>query len=128
MRLHHIGYLVSDLNKSINALALFETDIVIRDYTDNNRKAVFALIKTGDNLVELIQPLTDSNLHSLKIRFENMPYHLCFSCKEIEKQFERLREHGFFPVEEINPSALFEGKRVCFLFNKAIGIIELIEE
>ena len=128
MKLHHVGYLVTNINKSINAFTLLETNIIVKEFIDNNRKAVFALLKTEGNLIELIQPMDDSSLNGLKNRYVNAPYHLCFCSREIEKQFDILREQGFFPMEEITPSALFEGKKVCFLFSKEIGIIELIEE
>lgn len=128
MKLHHIGYLVSNLKESIKVMALLESDIIISSFVDTKRQAYFALLQQETTLVELIQPMQESKLQTLKKRVGNAPYHLCFSCKDIDSQFKILRKQGFFPMEEISESALFEGKRVCFLFNKTIGIIELIEE
>lgn len=127
MVFNHIGYAVNSLCEAIEVFELlgisFDKKIIDSD------RFVEICFGTCDNCTfELIAPLDESSpVSNLLKRNGNGPYHLCFATDNIDVEIERLHEKGFIIVEKPNPAVAFDNKRVCFLYHKNIGIIELVE-
>lgn len=78
--------------------------------------------------IELISPKSkDSVVAGLIKRFGNSPYHICYTCSDINAAINSLGDAGFLIWEEPHEAVALNNKKICFLMNRYIGIIELLE-
>lgn len=56
------------------------------------------------------------------------PYHTCWIVSNIEDAARQLRKQRYVMVSKPADAVAFCGSRVAFFFNKAVGLIELVEE
>lgn len=129
MKIHHIGYLVKNIDK---AKAGFE-DMgyeAVSDITHDEIRGVDIMFMENDGYcIELVSPYTkDSITAGLMKTHRNSPYHICYEVDDIEKMAEEFRNKGFITMDEPTAAPAFSGKRVCFLLSSKIGMIELVEK
>lgn len=129
MKIHHIGYLVKNIDK---AKAGFE-DMgyeVVSDITHDEIRGVDIMFMENDGYcIELVSPYTkDSITAGLMKTHRNSPYHICYEVDDIERMTEEFRNKGFVTMDEPTVAPAFSGKRVCFLLSSKIGMIELVEK
>ena len=55
------------------------------------------------------------------------PYHTCYVVDNIEEAVAQLRKQKYVMVSKPAEAVAFCGSKVCFLFNKNVGLIELVE-
>ena len=129
MTVHHVGYLVRYLEraaKTFEALGYAPQGDVTRD---ESRKVDILFMENGDTVIELVSPYAaDSAVGSLSKRIGSAPYHICYETDEIEKEISRLTASGYVLTQEAMPAPAISGRRVAFLLNPAIGLIELVEK
>lgn len=128
---HHMGYLVSDINKSVKAFkALGYQEMsfcgeFIKD--DHIRKSDICFLKNGEIIVELVSPNSDeSPVKGLLKKFKNMSYHMCMNSDDIEHDLETLKKSGFVVFQESEYAPAINNRKIIFLINRQIGIIELV--
>lgn len=132
MRVHHIGYLIKNMEKARKAFfALGYADCpepLCGVVFDETRGIDISFIEKDGYRVELICPKDqDSRFYPLLKKYKNCAYHVCYETDDIEAEQAGLRETGWAVIDELAPAPAIEGKRVCFMVNPAIGIIELVE-
>ncbi len=129
MELHHIGYLVEDIEKAKQSFEVLGFSVDKEKIYDPLREADILFLKSKAHCVELISPSnSDSTLYPLLKKYKNMPYHLCFTTEDMEKEIERLNDSGFTQILPQTPAPAIQGKLVVFLMNRHIGIVELVED
>lgn len=144
MRMHHVGYYVKDIDKSRKKYEQLGFSVSKRvgnqevqsDY-GRNIKILFMENRVDSVMIELVELLDESKKSPLDfIRKGNagnysdtIPYHICYEVEDIDRAVEELRKQHFVVInpKEETTDVLFH-KNVTFLFNKAAGIIELIEK
>lgn len=129
LKIHHIGYLVKKMNKGIDGFRKlgFESlsDIIYDDY----RQIDICFIGKDGYIIELISPKTkNSVVAGMMKRIGNCPYHICYSCENIESAENELKKHGFMRWGELHEAIALDNRKVDFLINPYVGIIELLEE
>ena len=114
MRFHHIGYLIKDMEKAIKEFERlgFEKEGTVK--YDCLRKVNLCFLK-------------DSVVYDLIKRYRNMPYHLCYVCKDLDGNLKKLCREGYVQIDEPCAAPLLENKRVVFLMSPDIGMLELLE-
>lgn len=129
MRIHHIGYLVENIEEAIQvfaALGYFKLSEVIED---EDRKIFICFLKNEEMVVELVSAEDEASVISgMHKKLGNMPYHICYEADNIETAVRMYRKQGFIMVQPPAPAAALNNRRVAFLFNKYIGLIELVEK
>ncbi len=124
----HIGYAVNNIREAQKAFASVG-QYFGEPVADEFRHVEICFNNGPDRAIELIAPLDEKSPVSDILRKRgNSPYHICFVTDNIEKEIERLCKEGFMPLEKPAPAVAFGGKRVCFLFHRAMGLMELVEE
>ena len=128
MKIHHIGYLVSDMSKAIK---MFEnnggvlTDGII---FDDKRLIDIAFMQMGSYLIELVYPHEGSEAVGKALRrLKSTPYHLCFESGNIDKDIQEYVGNGCMIVEEPAIAVAINNQRVACLFSAEIGLFELVE-
>ncbi len=131
MKIHHIGYLVKSIKKSLpdfeNLGYKAESDIIY----DSLRDIDILFLTNNKYRIELVQSKGPNSIVANIIKFLNKEggriYHICYCCNDIEITCRNLREKGFIPASEIESAIAIDGHKVCFMFKRTIGIIELVE-
>lgn len=126
IKVHHIGYFVKDIRKSWDLFSSMGYQMQ-QIYMDMNRNIKLAFGVMGDLKVELVESLGESSPVEKMKQDGTRPYHICYEVDDIEESLTILRKkYKSIPLNEISKSTI-EGKRVVHLYNKHMGIFELIE-
>lgn len=129
LRFHHVGVGTARPEKALAAYTQLGYTLV-RAVDDEVLDVRLALLQApGSPFVELVSPLSPAG--PLKSFLERKqlpsPYHTCYATPALEVAIAGLRDHGFLPIMEPTPAKLFDGARVCYLYQGAIGLVELLE-
>ncbi len=128
MNIHHVGYLTKDLNKAQDEFLALGFVVEQEKAYDEHRKINISFIVNGNYRVELIEPVDDSSpMYPLLKRYKNTPYHICYEVDDLEASIAELSTKGYTVMQEPLEAPCIENKRVSFLINSNLGIIELVE-
>ena len=128
MKIHHVGYLVKNIEKSINSFEMLGFSIIREPQYDEYRDIDICFMKNGEYVIELVSPKTkNSVVAELKKKLGNSPYHFCYEVDDIEEAINKLREQKFVVWQEPHEAIAIGGRKVVFLINSQIGIVELVE-
>ena len=127
--IHHVGYLVKNIEKSICVMKSLGFRIIKDKIYDDDRDAYICFIDGNGIIYELIEPCRSSDIYHLLRHFRNMPYHVCYSVDDIETAITKLENKEFVLTQ--NPAraqAISDKAIVAFMLHSRIGIVELVEE
>jgi methylmalonyl-CoA/ethylmalonyl-CoA epimerase len=117
-KIHHVGIVVPDLEKAMSfwrdllGLALVKAAVV----QDQGVKA--ALLKAGDNEIELLEPLVAENgVGKFLARRGGGLHHVCFETDDVDGELGRARAKGIQLIDH-QPRPGLAGM-ICFLHPKA---------
>lgn len=128
LKVHHIGYAVKDLSKSLEMFLKIGYKIENEPVRDEKRKVEIAFISNNNYLVELISPLdNDSPIQNYLGKIGNTPYHLCYETEDIETSVNELRKQRYLLIEAPSEAVAIDDRRVAFLYNPKYGLLELLE-
>lgn len=129
MKIEHIGYLVNSIEKTSGSFRVlgYAAGEIFRDDTQKTR--ICFLTKGGDVKIELVEPYPDNEtMLRLQKKMGVSPYHVCYSTENIEREYQRLIEDGFIPLFKPVNAVAFGGRRICYLWMKTTGYIEIVEQ
>ena len=128
MKIHHIGYLVKNIDEAKRVfITLGYVDITDTIY-DSYRSVYISFLRKNDYTIELVSPASQNSVvYGLFKRTKNSPYHICYESDNIELKIEELKNEGFVQLDKLCCAPAIDNKRVTFLMHKDIGMIELLE-
>lgn len=128
MKFHHIGVAV----KSISATAAvyvaggYQQSETLFDPEQNVN--ICWLTKEGMPVVELLEPVDDTSPVNNTLKKNGVtPYHTCYIVDDIEQAVGELKKMKYVVVSKPVEAVAIHGCKVCFLYNKNVGLIELVE-
>lgn len=128
MKIHHIGYAVSNIQQSIEQFQKLGFRVEKQIVKDEKRKVEIAFMSSGNYLVELLCPLSeDSPVTNYLNKVGNTPYHFCYETDNIDNAIASLRKERYILVEKPSKATAIDGQRVAFLYNPKYGLLELLE-
>ena len=115
---HHIGYAVTSIEKTMYY------------YIDGGYSCSSVILtKEGEPMIELLEPVDENSPINKNLEKNGVcPYHCCYSVENIEDAIARLRKMRFMVVSYPAEAVALNNHRVAFLYNKDIGLIELLEQ
>jgi hypothetical protein len=125
MKFHHLGFVVSSIDKYEQNL-LFEKKI--REVTDPVQKAKLSLYKNyGSSFIELIEPLEESSFTWKALKNNgNMFHHLCYETDRPEDLYDLQEKQRWIEILKPVPALLFDSKSVAFYLDRNRQIIEIL--
>lgn len=128
MKIHHIGYAVSDIKKSIRDFIdlgyNIEKDLII----DEKRGVSIQFMISGEYRIELVMPLNDSSPISNVLKKKGIgPYHICYETNMIDKIADKFINNKFILIEKKSNAIAINNQNVIFLYKSNVGLIELLE-
>lgn len=127
MKFHHIGIACENIDETASHyLPLgYEKGNTIIDPLQNIK--VCFLSHPSMPLLEFLAPVDeDSPIVDILKKNGTTPYHICYSVSNLNDCISSLRKKQFVIVSKPKIANAIEGNRVAFLYNKAVGLIELM--
>jgi len=107
---HHVGYLVSDLDETIKRYEeLYGGKVELRFYNEKTKSKI-AFVASGDTRVELMEPDDKSLLGGSK---DQVIHHVGYLVPDIEKAMAELRARGARFIDE-KPSTNALGWKIAY--------------
>lgn len=128
-KFHHIGVAVNDIEvtASVYEQGGYHRSVSIFDPIQNVN--ICWLIREGYPTVELLSPVDKASPVCKTLEKNGVaPYHTCYVVPNIDEATQQLRKQRYVLVSKPVEAVAFCGSRVAFFFNKAVGLIELVEE
>lgn len=129
MQVHHVGYAVKDIQKAIKEFE--ELGYEKKSYVEDKERNVFiAFMKNGEEVVELIAPVINGMKTALGDILKKKgpgPYHICYCVDDLEKTIQEMQKNKYIIVVPPQEACAIGGKKVTFMWNKTLGLIELVE-
>lgn len=128
MSFHHIGVAVFDIDATASMYVAAGYVQGETTYDPIQNVHICFLHKEGMPVIELLAPNDESSpVYKILERNGVTPYHCCYEVTDIDEAVARLRKMRYVATSKPVPAVAIEGRRVCFLFNKKVGLIELVE-
>lgn len=131
MKLHHIGIVVKDIQKSLGELErFFEFQETIIPALVKSQKVNVCFLKSSDVYIELIEPVGDNSPVKSIAESGGGFHHLCFEVDDIFEEIKKAEKNGARIIVE--PVEGFEGRLIAFILldmkNTNCKLIELAEK
>ena len=128
MKIHHIGYLVKSIEKSMPEFIKLgyekETEIVYDDF----RKINICFIKNENYRIEFVEPAKECDfLQSLSKKIGVGTYHVCYESTDFDNDIKNLTENGYIVVQEKAEAIAINKKMLFFLYSRNTGLLEIVE-
>lgn len=129
MRIDHIGYAVKSIEKARADFELlgFRFDGAV--FEDTGRGIYIQFGEKDGYRIELVAPLGGggSPVDTILRVAGAVPYHFCYASGNIEDDIRELEKQGFKVIVPLEGAPAFGGRRVVFMMNRRIGMIEIVE-
>lgn len=128
MKIHHIGYAVRNIEVSAKKFEKLGYKRYLNIVEDSMRNVFIQFMEKDGYLIELIAPLNDkSHICTVLKKTGSSPYHFCYEVYNIDAEIENLLHTGYILIEKPCEAVAMANRRAAFLYNKDIGILELLE-
>ena len=128
LKIHHIGYLVKKMEDAIHAFRCLGYTVRQETAYDGIRRIHICFMEKDGYLIELVSPAeSDSLVSGLLKKYKNSPYHICYETQDLDKELALLTAGGYTAIDTPPPAPALNGRRVVFLMNPFLGMIELLE-
>lgn len=128
MKIDHIGYVVNNIELSINEfkkLGWSLNSLILDEF----RHLKIAFMNRDSFVIELLQPTTNqSPISNYLSKNGNGPHHICYKISDINKKINELFHDGYIIVKHLEKAIAMGNKEVAFLYKVDLGLIELVTE
>jgi len=131
LKLHHIGIVVKNIQKSLgelNQYLNFESTTV--PSLVGSQKVNICFLKTNNVFLELIEPAQENSPISDFVKKKGGFHHLCFEVDDIHTELEKMKKNGARVIVDVVKG--FEDRLTAFVMldmkNTNCNLIELAEK
>jgi methylmalonyl-CoA/ethylmalonyl-CoA epimerase len=128
LRFHHIGIACHDIEvtKPFYVALGYVASETVKDPIQNI--FICFLDKPGMPKLELLAPVDEQSPVNRTLTVSGVtPYHVCYEVEDLDATIKELKDQRFVRVSKPAPACAINSRRVCFLYNKDVGLIELVE-
>jgi methylmalonyl-CoA/ethylmalonyl-CoA epimerase len=130
-KLHHIGYVVSSIQRSAESLArslsvAWDGKIVF-DPLQKVRVSFFQGQNNTDPMIELVEPAESESPVSRFLERGSGLHHLCYEVQNLESHLEFCRSVGTRIIRAPVPAVAFDGRRIAWVVTKTKLLLEFLE-
>lgn len=128
MTIDHIGYAVKNIDR---AREKFEAlGFVFEEMVEDNSRSLYIQFGMKDGYrIELVSPVSSGSPVDGVLRAVGAtPYHICYKSKDVDADIKKLERERFKVVVPEAEAVAFGGRKVVFMMNRSIGMIEIVED
>jgi len=126
---HHFGVACKDIDRTAEVyseIGYKKGDIVFDPLQNIN---ICFLTHPTMPLVELLSPVNEkSPVVQILEKNGTTPYHICYEVEELDSFIKVLKKQKYLVVSKPKEACAIAGRRVVFLYNTDMGLIELLEK
>lgn len=132
LHIHHLGYAVSDVEKSVKSferLGFVRVSEVVED-TLRNVNIVFVKNKLEGTIIELVEPISEKSPVSKSLKYNKNvahPYHVCYEVENLQRSIEMLKRQGYYLISDSSPALAIRNRDVAFMLQRDGGMVELLQ-
>ena len=131
MKLHHIGIVVENIQKSLGELTKYlDFESITMPSLVGSQKVNICFLKTNNVFLELIEPAEENSPISNFIKKGGGFHHLCFEVDDIHLELEKMKKNGARIIVDVVKG--FEERLTAFVMldmkNTNCNLIELAEK
>jgi methylmalonyl-CoA/ethylmalonyl-CoA epimerase len=131
LKLHHIGIVVENIQKSLGELTKYlDFESTTMPSLVGSQKVNICFLKTNNVFLELIEPAEENSPISNFIKKGGGFHHLCFEVDDIHLELEKMKKNGVRIVVDVVKG--FEERLTAFVMldmkNTNCNLIELAEK
>ncbi|MFX1516527.1 MAG: VOC family protein [Promethearchaeota archaeon] len=133
IKIHHVGVAVTSIEETLGfhtqTLGMKQVSKIIDDKILKVRVVLLAIrAQPVDNcLLELVEPLETPSPVDNILKQNNRLYHYCIEVRSLTGALKKAREHHAVIALRPTPSALFNGRRIAFIWTPSHYLIEFLE-
>lgn len=125
MRLHHIGYVVKDIDQYEKGLIIEKKVKELFDPVQNSKMALYS--NFSDSFIELIQPLTtDAFTYNFLQKSGGGYHHLCYEVASQQEMKDIVALQKMIMVKGPIPAILFDNREVWFYYSRNKQVVEFV--
>ena len=129
IKFHHIAVAVHDIEKSKQKYELLGYKAGDTIWDDIQKVSICFLSSKQMPLIELVaSPDPNSPIKKILDRNGVIPYHTCYSTSDFENDVLTLSNEGFVKLSDPVEAIAINDKRIVFMYNNDLGLLELVEE
>jgi len=130
MRFHHVGIAVQNINEAIQAYEALGYSKVSDIIIDPIQKVQLCFLDKDESpTLELVAPISsESPVTNILVKSGPTPYHNCFEVDDLTESVASLKQWSYRRLSAIVPAIAFGNRKICFLYHKEVGLIELLEK
>jgi methylmalonyl-CoA/ethylmalonyl-CoA epimerase len=126
---HHVGVATDSIEKTAQEYirAGYRKGKIVFDPIQKVK--ITFLEKCGNPLIELVEPVDETSpVRNILNKVGVSAYHFCYEIADIEDSIRLLKKNKYIPLSKPVPAIAFDHRRICFLYHKNVGLIELLEK
>jgi methylmalonyl-CoA/ethylmalonyl-CoA epimerase len=129
MKIHHFGFVVSDIVSIMNFFCLSYVQWNGHIYDDILQKVrVTFLLYPGGILLELVQPNVEDSPVSRFLKEKGGGFHhICYEVDDLEDVMKSMGSMGYIIAKRPKPAVAFNGRRIGWMLTPEKKLIELLE-
>jgi methylmalonyl-CoA/ethylmalonyl-CoA epimerase len=132
MRLHHVGFVVPDIQASVDAFAKsicasWDTKII----HDPLQKVRVSFLQAGsptDADIELVAPAAQDSPVLNFLKKGGGLHHLCYEVIDLDAHLVKVRKEGAMIVKAPLPAVAFQDRRIAWVLTKQRLLLEFLEQ
>lgn len=126
---HHFGIACRDIQKTGECYKEFGYEMGQTIFDPLQNINICFLNHPSMPLVELLSPV-DENSPVVQIlnKVGTTPYHTCYEVKDLDESIKSFRKQRYVTVAKPKEACAIGNRRVAFLYNPDMGLIELLEK
>ncbi len=122
MRVHHIGYVVKDIQRYKKGLVVTKT---VRNLYDKTQDATLELIECDNIFIELIEPKSKDAFTFEFLKKGGGYHHLCYEVSSKEEADEYIKSSRMIKVLDFVYAPLLEAE-VVFAYGRNKEVVEFV--
>lgn len=127
-KFHHIGYVVSDINQSVNSFKELGFQPQKPSFDSKLQVWLCYMTKEGCPLIELVQQLKGDSLETKLLSSIGVnPYHLCYEVADMEEACTYLKNIGYAPLFSPVPVSVLGNSLICYFHHPLTGYMEIMK-
>jgi len=129
LKVHHYGLATDNLERSIETLRSLGYHVGEITLDPIQRVRIAFASHTQEGMIEIICDIDESGpTHRIVSKIGNGLYHICYEVDNLEETIKMLRSKGFLVRHTPVPAVACDNRRIAWMYNRHIGLIELLEK
>lgn len=129
MHIHHYGLATKNLERSMEVFRSLGYQVSEPVFDLVQQVKVAFVFREGEHPIELVcDSEAGGPTSGILSKVGSGLYHICYEVDNMKQMITTLRHRGFLLRHKPVKATAFDGRRIAWLYNRDIGLVELLEK